>query len=295
MIPIIMNKRIFLFLIVLQFVLLPLTGQVVCGPNDSVRVEALLKEGLAQPASTNLELFYAKKFLDFPYVAHTLEKGDPERLVVNLDELDCTTYVDVVAALVRTVRAKHSDWSTFCLKLRQQRYPNGVIKNYTSRNHYYSQWIAGGESEGFSHEINSADCKNSFNPFQAKQVLKLSFMSTNPTYYDALKRHPEYVKDIAKMEKKMTGKTVSYIPNRFLNLGKDKLRCVHDGDILALVTSKDGLDVSHLGFAVWMPDGKLHLLNASSLYHKVVLDQNTLYTYMKRQKTNLGIRVIRLK
>ena len=37
--------------------------------------------------------------------------------------------------------------------------------------------------------------------------------------------------------------------------------------LLAITTSKKGLDIAHLGFAVWRKDG-LHLLNASQLHHK---------------------------
>lgn len=31
------------------------------------------------------------KYLDVPYVAHTLEADGPEELVINCDEVDCTT------------------------------------------------------------------------------------------------------------------------------------------------------------------------------------------------------------
>ena len=290
-----------LFLLSLFVLSLPLQAQkhatqsVVCGANDSARVEALLKEAKGLPKGTNLPLFFAKKFLNVPYVAHTLEKGDPERLVINLDELDCTTYIDVVAGLVRAARAGKTDWASFCQNVRQQRYPKGVINGYTSRNHYFSQWIDGGERAGFSHEIGAKDCKGRFNPFTGSQKLDINFMSRHPDFYDALKRHPEYVKAIAATEKSLTGKTVSYIPTSQLNLSRQKLSCIHNGDILALVTSKEGLDVSHLGMAVWLADGKLHLLNASSLSHKVLTDSQTLYQYMSKQKTGLGIRVIRLK
>lgn len=33
------------------------------------------------------------------YVAHTLEVNDEEKLVVNFDEVDCTTFVEYVLAL----------------------------------------------------------------------------------------------------------------------------------------------------------------------------------------------------
>ena len=38
------------------------------------------------------------KYLDVPYVAHTLEADGPEELVINCDEVDCTTLVEYVLA-----------------------------------------------------------------------------------------------------------------------------------------------------------------------------------------------------
>lgn len=71
------------------------------------------------------------------------------------------------------------------------------------------------------------------------------------------------------------------------------MSCIHDGDILALVTSKEGLDVSHLGFAVWR-NNRLYLLNASGLYRKVLINKETLQQYNTRIKSNIGTRVIRI-
>ena len=54
----------------------------------------------------------------------------------------------------------------------------------------------------------------------------------------------------------------------------------------------NGLDTSHVGIVFWQ-DGKLHLMHASSLYKKVVMDQKTFYDYSQGQKSHLGIRVYR--
>ena len=42
---------------------------------------------------------YGLNFLKTPYVAHTLEVNEEEKLVVNFDEVDCTTFVEYVLAL----------------------------------------------------------------------------------------------------------------------------------------------------------------------------------------------------
>ena len=119
-------------------------------------------------------------------------------------------------------------------------------------------------------------------------------MSAHPLSYVALKNNPEDVKVIAAQERKLTGQTFSYIPNKQITNSKILRQTIHDGDILAIVTNKKGLDISHVGFAEWKSDG-LHLLNASMIHKKVVLEPMTLAQYMKKHPSFLGIRVIRIR
>ena len=70
-------------------------------------------------------------------------------------------------------------------------------------------------------------------------------------------------------------------------------QAIHDGDIIAITCSKPGLDIAHLGFAVWKNNG-LHLLNASQLHKKVVLEPMTLKTYLSKHPSHTGIRIIRI-
>ena len=69
---------------------------------------------------------------------------------------------------------------------------------------------------------------------------------------------------------------------------------IKDGDIIAIITSKSGLDTSHIGIAVWHSDG-LHLLNASQIRKNVVEEPMTLHDYMKKHSAQIGIRVIRVR
>ena len=41
----------------------------------------------------------AQTFIDTPYTAHTLEMDDEEDLIINCDEVDCTTLVEYVLAM----------------------------------------------------------------------------------------------------------------------------------------------------------------------------------------------------
>ena len=118
-------------------------------------------------------------------------------------------------------------------------------------------------------------------------------MSTHPTAYKALKANPALVPEIRASEVSLNGMKVSYIPKRSLRNNALLRKVIKDGDILAITCNKKGLDIAHLGFAVWRNDG-LHLLNASMLHKKVVVEPMTLYQYMQKHKTFTGIRVLRI-
>lgn len=262
--------------------------------EDSTRVVQLLQMGLTQPRSTNLMLFYAEQFKDKPYVSRTLEVNEEEELAVNLGQLDCTTLVETVTALVLTTQHKSQRWTDFLHWLQTIRYWRGKLDGYSSRNHYFSQWIQSNTELGLVQEV-TGKSSESFFPFTEKQTLRLSYMSAHPSSYPMLKGRPDEMKKIVSMEREASGKTIRYIPKKLAGKSRQELKYVQDGDILALVTSKEGLDVSHLGLAKWGKDGKLHLLNASSIHKKVVLEPMTLEQYMSKHPSQLGVRVIRVK
>ena len=260
--------------------------------EDSIRVANILQEAREHAQGKNTVLYFAHQFLNIPYVGHTLEVNTEEELVVNLRQLDCTTFVETATALALAFQHDGFGWDDYLYWLQTIRYNNGKMDGYCSRNHYFSQWINSNSQLGLVEEQTGEGSANHY-PFTATQRLQLNFMSTHPEYYAMLKGHPERIKKMASLEKEVSGIQVRYIPASLLNESEKTLKYVKDGDILALVTNKSGLDVSHVGFAQWGKDGKLHLLNASSIHKKVVLEPMTLYQYMQKHPTMLGIRVIR--
>ena len=127
-----------------------------------------------------------------------------------------------------------------------------------------------------------------------RQTLRIDYMSTHVEQYPMLLAQPEWVEIIRKSEEKLTGQTHFYIPKNQISNNAHFRQAIHDGDILAITTSKRGLDTSHIGIAVWKKDG-LHLLNASMIRKKVVEEPMTLRQYMQKQKSQTGIRVIRVQ
>ena len=283
-------KRLFLSLILL------LPAFLMAAETDSTRVEQLLRKGQAQPAGTNLMVFYGKQLMNIPYVAKTLEVNATEQLAVNLTSLDCTTLVENVVALSLTTKAGSTRFADFKQHLLRIRYRNGVLDGYASRNHYFSEWIISNEGLGIVQEVKGKvkDSRGSYYPFVEPQTLKCTYMSEHPESYPMLRKDPDALQLIKENERRINGRKVRYIPKRLVGATRKELSSIHDGDILAIVTSKKGLDISHVGIAVWEKDGRLHLLNASQIHKKVVLEPMTLYQYMQKHSSQLGVRVVRV-
>lgn len=276
-------KRIFLS-IVAMIVAMTLWAQ---SPKE--QVESLLADWQVNGKGSTTELFFARKFIGVPYVAHTLEQDGEEQLVVNLKQLDCTTLVETVAVLTLCAESGKTTYDDYRKILTTLRYRQGKLDGYTSRLHYFTDWIVDNTKLGLVEERQSPNP-----PFTAVQKIKVNYMSTHPSSYSALKAHPEWVKTIAKTEQAINGKTFRYIPKAQVANTKTMRAAVKDGDIIAITCNKKGLDIAHLGFAVWKKDG-LHLLNASSIHKKVVEEPMTLRQYLKKHPSHTGIRIVKVK
>jgi hypothetical protein len=232
---------------------------------------------------------FARELKDIPYVGHTLEPFDKERLIINLRELDCTTMVENALALSLCVRDGLYSFEAFCHILQKIRYAQGDEPAYVRRLHYFTSWIEDNTSMGFCKEIQSPNP-----PFTAVQTIQVNYMTQHPDLYRMLKVNPGDIPGIREQEKAINGRQYRYIPQEQLTNTQLLRNTIHDGDIIAIITTIAGLDTQHIGIAVWHDDG-LHLLNASSIHHKVVEEPMTLQQYLFQHKTMPGIRIIRPK
>ena len=261
------------------------TCSVFADEQDRASIEKWLQEAVSLPKDSCRTLHFAKKMLGVPYVAGTLDGNEEEQLVVLVDSLDCTTFVETVLAFCIADKRGERDYEGFKKALTQIRYRDGILNGYTSRLHYFSDWIRNNEQMGFVKECTSETACS-----QPKE-LWLDFMTTHVDSYLPMKKNPELVKEMASHEKNWQGTVVSYIPKEKLNLPPGELK-IKDGDVLALVTNIKGLDVVHVGFAFWK-DNQLHLLHASSSAKKVIEDPKTQYESSKNTKAHIGVRAIR--
>lgn len=256
--------------------------------QDSLKAVQLMKNAASQPSGTNLIIYIAEQLKGIPYVAHTLEPNNNERLIINLRQLDCTTFVEQVSALYLCVKEHKTTFADYCKMLQKLRYEGGAEPHYTKRLHYYSSWIEDKKSMDICKEIQSPNP-----PFTKVQRLSLNWMTTHVNDYRMLKNNPSWVPQIRKMEQKMEGRQYRYIPKEQIKNTRLLRNTIKDGDIIAIITNKKGLDTQHLGFALWHKDG-LHLLNASSIHKKVIDEPMTLRTYLYKHPSMPGLRIIRL-
>lgn len=281
-------KRSLLFILVLLSAITANAYETDYQKSDSMLVMKLLNNARKQPANTNYIIYFAKQLKGIPYVAYTLEVNKKEKLVINLRQLDCTTYVENVTALTMCIKEKKYTFRNFCDNIRKIRYRKGAEPHYTLRLHYFTDWIEDNTAKGICREIQSPTP-----PFTKRQEINVYNMSKNPSKYKMLKDNPQYISIIKKSEININKKSYKFIPKSEVKNTNLLRNTIHDGDIIATTTSLKGLDIQHLGFAIWHKDG-LHMLNASSLHHKVVEEPMTLYKYLQKQKSMTGIRIIRL-
>lgn len=256
---------------------------VVCAAADAAEVQRLLAD-----KSLKTPLDFARKFLGRPYVAATLEVSDPEQVVVNLQGLDCATLVETSQALAMTRREGKTDVASYTRNLEKIRYFDGKNRGYTSRLHYLSFWMADLTKRKVAKEVVLPQT------LTLPLEIRLSYMSTHANAYPFLKNHPERVSEMARLERKYSGKVGRYLPKSNAGLSRTQLGAIQDGDIITVVTQKAGLDYSHQGIAFWGNDGKLHMLHASSERKRVIADERTLEDYLKRISHAKGIRVFRI-
>jgi hypothetical protein len=254
---------------------------------DSMVFDEIMRRFLVPLTSTaplNHRIIEAgRAFLGTPYVASTLEAEGDEKLIVNLKGVDCTTFVEYATAMAIASQNGDIRFIDFARELAELRYRNGIIDGYPSRLHYFTDWLKVNERRGYvtiiSDEIGNAEMEKGVN-----------FMTSNPQYYRQLQENPSYIEIMAGIESSMYGYEMRYITKDVI---EEKASLIHDGDIIAFVTTIKGLDVSHTGLALHQ-NGKLHFMHASLGAKQVEITSMPLSVYLQGLKNVSGILVARV-
>jgi hypothetical protein len=184
--------------------------------------------------------FISGRFLGVPYGESTLigSPGVPEALVINLQAVDCFTFLDYVESM-RLSRTFYE----FRRNLRRVRYKSGTVE-YGARNHFFTDWAASNRVEDVTGAIGGE---------KAAAVTK------------TLNRKGgggSILAGIPPVERR-----VAFIPAD--KLGGRVLDGLRTGDYIGIYAPADGLDVSHAGICI-RRESRILLRHASSLAREVI-------------------------
>lgn len=250
---------------------------------------AIVQRREAEPEFGTLVAAIGERLVGTRYEPRTLELPGPERLVVNLEALDCVTFVENVLALARLAWTAdpalagdpHRFRAAYRRELTAIRYRGGVLDGYPSRLHYFSEWIGDNEAMGLVEAI-------SRKLGGVADESPVDFMSTHPAAYRQLADSASLA-EIAKTEARLRSVPRYYLPEDGISAAA---RLIRDGDIIAATSTVPGLDIAHTGIAVWR-DGMLRLLHAPLVGSHVRISDESIAERLRRIEGQDGIMVAR--
>ena len=254
--------------------------QIICENKFQISVKEDLKDKPINDAMVEI----GKSFIGTEYLAHGLEADGDEQLVVNLTGLDCTTLVENTLAFSRCVKMGTTSFEDYLGELQFIRYRDGVIDGYPSRLHYFSDWITNNVNKDVVEDLTK---KLGGEPIK----FKLDFISTHPESYVQLEENPALIPVILQQEEEINSRTYYFISKEDF---ASKENLIEGGEIIAITTTVEGLDIGHVGIAVKMDDGRIHLLHAPSPDTKVHITELTLEDYLMKYKRHSGVIVLRV-
>lgn len=244
-------------------------------------IEYALEEELHGRSMPEIMQAIADYFLGVPYKAGLLDRDSEEKLVITLDGFDCVLFVETVLAIARGIAVEDYSYSTFANNLSEQRYWKGERDGYCSRLHYFSEWIADNDKRGIVENIAS--------DLGGLRVNKpLYFMSQNRWSYPQIANNNANYQCLVNMEDKISRLNIDYIPYQQIRNVYSQLK---PGDVVAVATEVEGLDVTHTGLVYRLPDGNIGFIHASPA-GKVTISRD-LHNYIWNVESAIGILVAR--
>lgn len=259
------------------------------GTDDDYEIKAVKKKlksfdkNLSESDISDIIITVGKSFIGTEYAAGTLDKNTKsEKLVIKISGLDCVTFVENTLAISRIIKNGRFDIESYKDELTKIRYRDGEINGYSSRLHYFTDWIYDNERKGIV-----ADITKSIGGIPYYKTI--DFMSSHADSYKQIAENPDIVDEMKDIEKKMNRRDLYYIKKSEVD---DYYESLQSGDIIATTTNIEGLDVTHTGF-IYKKNGKTHFLHASITKGEIIISKEELKEYLKGNKKQTGIIVAR--
>jgi hypothetical protein len=191
--------------------------------------------------------FLSDQLLGVNYEGSTLigNMSTPEVFVIDLEGVDCFTYIDYVEAM----RLSNS-FPEFKENLKFVRYQSGNV-TFLNRNHFFTDWR-------YVNSSHVEDITEKIGGDKTKTVLKTLNEKDDGTYF---------LPGIPTKQRK-----VQFIPSYAID--DEILVKLKSGDYIGIYSNEDGLDVSHVGIAIKEED-RIYFRHASSAEkNKRVVDED---------------------
>ena len=236
--------------------------QIILGKWTRESLDILFKEAADIPHPGKRIDFLSRQFLGTKYKEATLagDADTPEVLVINLETVDCLTFIEYIEAMRRSV-----SFDEFRENLIRVRYHSGMPA-FKNRNHFFTDWkafnsdmisdvtkhIAAGKSKDVSKRLNEKHDGSFFLPGIQCRLREVTYIKT-------------------------------------IDLDETILTKFETGDYAGIYSKIDGLDVSHTGIII-KQDNSVYIRHASSLKQNMkVIDEKL----MDHLKSKPGIIVLR--
>lgn len=221
--------------------------QILLGENTTEELERIL--GTASHIGDHGEriAYLSSRLLGVPYAESTLIGDDktPEIFVVNLEGVDCLTFVEYIEAMRIS-----SSFHEFIVNLKRVRYKSGNVHFY-SRNHFFSDWrqFNGDLIEDVTEEIGLKRVMRVLKNLNKKENGTLFLQGIEPVMRD-----------------------IRYLPADAID--SDVIKNLRTGDYIGIYSRLQGLDVSHTGIMIRQDDSAYIRHASSHPERRRVIDQD---------------------
>jgi len=245
-----------------------------------------IENGMHTKPISNVITSIGLQFIDTPYNSTPSQKNEKKQILIRVSSFDCVTYLETMVALSRCIKKRTYQKNDFIDELIFVRYRGGVYDTYPSILVYFSDWINDNLEKGTIKDVTKEI---------GGEPVKFSIGKNNGTEPKDEEKQQVYFSYSAIIKKQE-----SFINNRlFYYIPKDRIEeiehKIQNGDIIAITSKADGMDISHVVFAHRKHDKKIYVLHASSTSKRVLLTKDTLYDYTKTKPDHTGIIVLRIQ
>ncbi|RJQ51798.1 MAG: DUF1460 domain-containing protein [Nitrospiraceae bacterium] len=206
------------------------------------KLDDLLKESPSFNNTGKRTAFLSRQFLGTGYKESTLtgDVNTPEVFVINLEKVDCFTFLDYIEAMRRS-----GSFPDFRENLKKVRYHSGEIA-YESRNHFFTDW-------------------RTYHPDLIEDATEHAGMGKSRRIKKTLNLRDDGTCCLSGIP--CTERELAYIPAG--DIDDAVIERLRTGDYIGIYSEKNGLDVSHVGILIKEQE-KVKFRHASSVKRKVI-------------------------